>query len=147
VDINRDLYIRGNETQYTDLEKKEERKQDKTTPPWCTVPMYPYPFSVPPDISAVSEFLKYKESLIAERSSFLSQASGRLFLCLLGLLGFDDTSDETSSDSATTLTDVEALAGLGSNGAVCLQDHLDVVTRHDHLRLILAGEAEGGGLV
>ena len=59
----------------------------------------------------------------------------------------EDTGDETSGDGTTTLTDVESLTGFGGNGTVCLQDHLDVVTRHDLLGLVVTGEAEGSSLI
>lgn len=59
----------------------------------------------------------------------------------------EDTGDETSGDGTTTLTDVESLTGFGGNGTVCLQDHLDVVTGHDLLGLIVAGEAESSSLI
>jgi hypothetical protein len=66
--------------------------------------------------------------------------------CLNCLL--DNASDETSGDGPATLTDVEALALLDGNGLVDLADHLDVVTRHDHLALLGAlGPGKSGGLV
>lgn len=59
----------------------------------------------------------------------------------------EDTSDQTGGDGTTTLTDVESLAGFGGNGTVCLQDHLDVVTGHDLLGLVVTGEAESSSLI
>jgi hypothetical protein len=58
-----------------------------------------------------------------------------------------NASDQTSGHGATTLTDVEALAGFGSDRAVSLQDHLDVVARHHHLVSRTVGEAEIGSLI
>jgi hypothetical protein len=59
----------------------------------------------------------------------------------------EDTSDKTRGDGTTTLTDVESLTGFGGNGTVCLQDHLDVVTGHDLLGLVVTGEAESSSLI
>ena len=47
--------------------------------------------------------------------------------------------DQTSSDSPTALTDIEALAGLKGKRMVNLADHLDIVARHDHLRVLVFG--------
>lgn len=62
------------------------------------------------------------------------------------LLGHDSC-DQTSSDSPATLTNVEALTSLSSNRVVGLQDHLDVVTRHNSARLVAVREAEVSSLV
>jgi len=51
----------------------------------------------------------------------------------------DDASDDTSGDSTTTLTDVEALTLLDGERLVERADHLDVVTRHDHLGVGILG--------
>lgn len=62
----------------------------------------------------------------------------------------DDASNQTSGNSATTLANVEALTLLESERSVDLADHLDVVTRHDHLGLCIlgtVGPVEGSGLV
>ena len=59
----------------------------------------------------------------------------------------NNASDQTSGNSATTLTDVEALTGLGGNGAVGGQDHLDVVTGLNTAGLVLIGEGEVTGLI
>lgn len=48
----------------------------------------------------------------------------------------NDASDQTSGHSPATLTDVEALTLLKSDGLVNLADHLDVVTGHDHLAIL-----------
>jgi hypothetical protein len=45
----------------------------------------------------------------------------------------DDASAETSSDSSATLTDVESLTDLDGIGVAHGDNHLGVVTRHDHL--------------
>lgn len=62
---------------------------------------------------------------------------------------FDDTGDETGCDGTTTLTDVEALASVSDNGVVGLEDHLDVVSGHDHFAGVglTFGPAEGSSLV
>lgn len=66
----------------------------------------------------------------------------------LTLLFLQDTRDKAGRDSAASLTDVESLAGLSSHGAVCLEDHLDVVTRHNEFAFICSTrEAEMGGFV
>jgi hypothetical protein len=59
----------------------------------------------------------------------------------------DNTSDQTSGDSAATLTNVEALTGLGSDGVVGLEDHLNVVTWLDAPGHIAIGEAEITSLI
>lgn len=51
----------------------------------------------------------------------------------------EDTSDDTSGDGATTLTDVEALSLLNGKRLVEGADHLDVVTGHDHLGVSVLG--------
>jgi len=58
-----------------------------------------------------------------------------------------NTGDQTGGHSAATLTDVEALTSLGSDWAVSLEDHLHVVTGHDHLGLVITGEAEISSLI
>lgn len=63
--------------------------------------------------------------------------------CLIG----HDAGDQASGDGTTTLTDVEALASLGGDGVVRLQDHLDVVTGLDAARLVAVGEAQVGSLI
>jgi len=63
---------------------------------------------------------------------------------------FDDAGNETSGDSAATLTDGDALTGLNGDGVDESGVHLDVVTGLDHLAIgILSalGEGEGAGLV
>jgi hypothetical protein len=59
----------------------------------------------------------------------------------------NDTGDQTSGDGAATLTDVETLTGLGSDGVVGLEDHLNVITGHDTSGEITIGEAEITGLI
>ena len=58
-----------------------------------------------------------------------------------------DTGDKTSGNRTTTLTDVEALAGLGSHGVVCLQDHLNVIAGLHSARDITVLEAEIRSLI
>lgn len=58
-----------------------------------------------------------------------------------------DAGHQASGDGATTLTDVETLASLSSNGAKGLEDHFDVVTGHHTLGLVLTGEAQVGGFI
>ena len=52
------------------------------------------------------------------------------------------TGDQTGGDGAATLTDVEALTSLSSDGPVGGEDHLNVVTGLDAARLITIGEGE-----
>lgn len=62
----------------------------------------------------------------------------------------DDASDEASGDGLATLTDVEALTVLNGVGVGHGDDHLDVVTGHDHLGgsvLGALGEGQVNGLV
>lgn len=59
----------------------------------------------------------------------------------------EDTSDDTSSDGTTTLTDVETLVVLNGNRAVGLEDHLDVVTGHGSAAGVFTLEGEGTRLV
>jgi hypothetical protein len=62
----------------------------------------------------------------------------------------NDTGNDTSGNSATTLTDVEALSLLNGKGLVERADHLDVVTGHDHLGVGILGAlgpVNGGGLI
>jgi hypothetical protein len=57
---------------------------------------------------------------------------------------FNDAGDDTSGDSAATLTDVETLAHLDGERRVETALHLDVVTWHDHLAVgILSALWEG----
>ena len=62
---------------------------------------------------------------------------------------FDDTGDETGGDGATTFTDIEALAFIGNDGVVCLDNHLDVVTGHNQPgRIVLTlGPVDRGSLI
>ena len=50
-----------------------------------------------------------------------------------------NASDQTSGDSAATLADVEALSLFNGKRSVKRADHLDVVTRHDHLGVSVLG--------
>jgi hypothetical protein len=62
----------------------------------------------------------------------------------------DDASAETSSDSSATLTDVESLTNLDGIGVTHGDNHLGVVTRHDHLTggiLSTLGESQVNGLI
>jgi hypothetical protein len=62
----------------------------------------------------------------------------------------EDASNDTSGDGATTLTDVEALSLLDGERLVEGADHLDVVTRHDHLGVGILGTfgpVNGGSLI
>lgn len=62
----------------------------------------------------------------------------------------DDAGDEASGHGPATLTNVEALADLNSVGVGHGANHLDVVTRHDHLaRRVLSalGEGQVDGLI
>lgn len=59
----------------------------------------------------------------------------------------DDTGNQTSGDGAATLTDVEALTGLGSNRVVGLEDHLNVVTGLDTFGHVAIGEAQITSLI
>lgn len=52
---------------------------------------------------------------------------------------FDDASNQTSSNSLATLTDVEPLADLNSVGVDKSNNHLNVVTGHDHLVVSVLG--------
>jgi hypothetical protein len=84
-----------------------------------------------------------------EGKGFIIQGSSRLhdYRKWAKRLLLNDTGDQTSGDGTATLTDVEALAGLGSDGVVGLQDHLDIVTGHDALGQITVREAEIAGLI
>ena len=69
---------------------------------------------------------------------------------LLNKYLLDDAGDQTGSDGASTLADVEALTLLNGERLVDLADHLDVVTWHDHLGvgvLGALGPVESGGLI
>lgn len=62
----------------------------------------------------------------------------------------DDAGNQTSGNGPASLTDVDTLASLNSNWVVQSSNHLDVVTRHDHLGVSVLGtlgEEEGTGLV
>lgn len=62
----------------------------------------------------------------------------------------DDAGDQTSGNGPATLTDVDTLASLDSNRVVQSSNHLDVVTRHDHLGVGILGtlgEEQCTGLV
>lgn len=62
----------------------------------------------------------------------------------------DDASAETSSNGSATLTDVESLTDLNSVGMAHGDDHLGVVTGHDHLAggiLSTLGEGQVDGLI
>lgn len=56
-------------------------------------------------------------------------------------------SDQTGGNGTATLTDVETLTGLSSDRTVGLEDHLNVVTGLDTVRLVLTGEGEVTRLV
>lgn len=59
----------------------------------------------------------------------------------------EDTSDDTSGDGTTTLTNVEALVVLNGNRAVSLEDHFDVVTGHGAAAGVFTLERESTRLV
>lgn len=63
------------------------------------------------------------------------------------LFRLEDTSDQTRGDGSATLTDVESLTSLGSNGVEGLANHLDVVTGHSLLVLVFSRPAERCGFV
>lgn len=71
------------------------------------------------------------------------------FFLLCSYYLFQDTGDETGCDGTATFTDVEALAGIGDDGVVGLEDHLDVVSGHDHLGFVglSLGPVKGGSLI
>lgn len=52
------------------------------------------------------------------------------------------TGDQTGGNGATTLTDVEALASLSSDGTVSLEDHLNVITGVNAARGIAIRESQ-----